>query len=391
MNNYVADFHRQLVIYKERYGARPGVISWHVFCYLLRHWFGGERKFKRHGNGVNIGFILNGGIGDIVITGAYLDKFIKKIDCEHKIFIFVIQPVSSIEILFKNLGSNIEILDCKYLKKAKLDLLIKFAVQFPELEFYRKRYINKKSKFLTDYINAVSEFNNKYKHLFESESIFEHQVFLDILGLNRVSGTDAAKMVGLGSDDSLNIDVPQAATKILQNNGLHTDKFITFAYSLDLYNQATQNIRLLPKETLQHIIDTIKKLYPEYKIVQLGSKSLAAFSNVDVNLVQKTSFVELLALLKAAKIHIDSECGMVHLRHALCKKTSVVLHGPTSVSTKGYSENINIRSTVCNCPCCEWLIGDKWQTFCIKTNSQVPACMTAITAEEVFEKISEVL
>ena len=391
MNNYVANFHRQLVEYKERYGSRTGVLSWHVFWFLLRNWFGGTPNFKRLGQSVNIGFILSGGMGDIIIAGAYVDKFIKKLDCEYKIYIFVTQPVSSIKQLFTNLGGNVEILDCDHIKKSSLDLLIKFMVQFPEIEFCRTKYIGKKSKYLVDYVNAISDFNNKYKHLFESESIFEQQIFLDILGLTRVSGMDAAKMVGLHATDSLKITVPDSGKGILKNNKLRENNFITFAYSLDIYNKTTQNIRLLPKDALQHIIDSIKEQYPEYKIVQLGSKSLADFTNVDINLVGKTSFAELLALLSASKIHIDAECGMVHLRHALNAKTSVVLYGPTSVSTKGYPENINIRSNVCDCKCCEWLMGQHWQSFCIKTNSPVPACMQAISSETVIQKIKGVL
>lgn len=389
MNTYVEDFHRQLVLYKERYGNKHGVISWHVFWYLVRHWFGRVHDYERHGCGINIGFVLDGGIGDIVLAGAYVSSFIKKLDCEYKIFIFVTQPIESIKILLKNLNSNVEILDRKYLKKTNLDLLIRFSVQFPEIEFYREGYIKKRSSFLVNYVTAVCDFNAKYKHLFESENIFEQQIFLDILGLNRISGMDAARMVDLKSSESLNVTAPK--TTILKNNKLSKDEFITFAYSLDINNTATQDIRLLPKDTLQKVLNNIKKQYPGYKIVQLGSKTLADFENVDVNLVGKTSFAELLNLLEASKLHIDSECGMVHLRHALCAKPSVVFHGPTSVSTKGYPENINIRSNVCNCACCEWLMGNNWQRFCIKTNSHIPACMQAISSDKVFEKIKGIL
>ena len=391
MNKYVADFHRQLVAYKERYGHKTGVVSWHVLWYLIRNWFGEKLHYKRHGSQPNIGFILHGGIGDVVIAGAYIDKFIKKLDCGCKIFIFVTQPVQSVKILYKKLGTNIEVLDYSQKKRTPLDLLIKFAVQFPEIEFYRSKYIRKKSRFLLDYINKVIEFSEKYKHLFESESIHDHQIFLDILGLTRVSGMDAAKIVDLQEDDTLSIMVPESGKTILREKGLAEDKFISFAYSLDIFNKTTQNIRLLPKETMQQIIDALKKQFPEYKIVQLGSKTLSNFRNVDLNLVGKTSFEQLLALLSASRIHIDSECGMVHLRHALNRKTSVVVHGPTSISTKGYSENINVRSKICNCNCCEWLMGKNWQSFCIKTNSAIPACMQDISSEMIIKKVKDVL
>lgn len=391
MNKYIADFYKQIVSYKDRYGENYAKRSWHTFCYLIRHWFGDKLNFARSGDVVNIGFIPIGGIGDIVIFGAYMDKFIKKLDCDFKIHIFVQQHVDDIGVLFKKYANQVQIHDHDQFTHIPLDMLIRFCVQFPELYFFRRGYIAKKSNFLPNYADAISDFCKKYKHLFESEHIFDQQILLDIMGLNRVSGMDPVKMLDLKPNDKMDVVIPENAKDILKKYKLSTNKFITFTHDIDIRNRAKTSVRLWPATHMQKLITKLKSQYPEYKIVQLGTKSFGNFDDVDLNLVGKTSFSELMVLLNNSKIHVDAECGMVHLRHAICEKTTVVLHGPTSISTKGYKENINIRSNVCNCPCCEWLMGGKWHEFCVKTESNMPACMAAINPDMVMNKIKGIL
>lgn len=391
MSDYVENFCRQIYDYKERYGNRYAKISWHMFWFLLRSWRLGIHNFRRRGNIVNIGFFIRGGIGDIVMAGAYIDKFIAALDCDYKIHLFVQQHVEDIKFLFKDYEEHVIVYDEKQLKNTPIDLFIEIKVQFPEIAFYRKTFLEDKSKFLTRYVQKINEFNSRYTNIIAAGNIFAQQVLLDILSENRISGIDAAHLVGLSSKDSMRISIPNNRDEILKLYGLKQDAFITFAYSLDILNNGNSSVRLWPKDHLQQLINTIKKKYPKYKIVQLGNRSLAEFDNVDVNLVAKTSFAELVAILSASRLHVDAECGMVHLRHAINEKTSVVLHGPTSISTKGYQENINIRSNVCNCPGCECLFRTHWQQFCIKTNSKIPACMQAISPDFVIDKIKVIL
>lgn len=391
MNKHISDFHKQTIIYKERFGTNYAKHSWHTLMYLLRNWFGPKHNYARSGKHINIGFIANGGIGDIVMFGAYLDKFIQQLDCEYKIHIFVQQSIDDIRTLFNEYRDCTTIQPHQSLKKTPLDLLISFNVQFPEVYFYRQKFIEKKSKFLPNYLESIIAFCNKYSHIFETERIFNQQIMLDIMGLNRITGMDPTKKISLGSNDTMTPPTSIKTDDTLKKFGLSADKFITFAYSIDILNTSETSTRLWPAQHLQSLIHMLKAAYPEYKIVQLGTKSLSTFTDTDLNLVGKTTFSELLGILSTSKLHLDSECGMVHLRHALCGKRSVVLHGPTSISTKGYTENINISSNICNCACCECLTNAGWEKHCIKTDSAIPACMQAITPELVFEKISGVL
>ena len=101
---------------------------------------------------------------------------------------------------------------------------------------------------------------------------------------------------------------------------------------------------------------------------------------------------EVKALLKNSLLHIDNEGGLVHLRHALCAKKSIVLFGPTSDLFYGYAENENVRSNVCEEPC-EWE-NAKWNISCKKIKEvecYEAECMKKITIVELGKKVEKLL
>ena len=125
-------------------------------------------------------------------------------------------------------------------------------------------------------------------------------------------------------------------------------------------------------------------------IVQIGDdKTPELLNSVDINLVGRTNLEELKVILKASKLHIDSEGGLVHMRKALNGGGSVVLFGPTSKEFFGYSSNINIKAEGACTSDCQWL-SDKWDSLCIKTMSNNNVCMKAIEPNKVFEQIVKI-
>ena len=165
---------------------------------------------------------------------------------------------------------------------------------------------------------------------------------------------------------------------------LYRDRLIKCLKTNKIHSISTNLIKLD-----NELISLLKSQYPNVKIVQLGSSRCTQLKNIDINLIGKTTFSECMALLDASALHIDCECGMTHVRHFLSQKPSVVMFGPTSVSTRGYPENINLRANVCNCELCEWLIGGDWQCKCIKTGTNFAPCMHAITPQMVIDAIKK--
>ncbi len=122
--------------------------------------------------------------------------------------------------------------------------------------------------------------------------------------------------------------------------------------------------------------------------MQIGDESCVELENIDLNLCGKTSFEEMLVILHNAKIHIDGECGMVHLRHFMEAKPSVVLFGPTNESFYGYPENVNISARPCGATC-DWL-QLKWHDFCLFSGVE-PLCQQALIPQNVYAQMKGIL
>ena len=134
------------------------------------------------------------------------------------------------------------------------------------------------------------------------------------------------------------------------------------------------------------LIKLLKQKFTNYKIILLGNDvtRIQHIENADVNLVKKTSFTELKTILKFAFLHVDCECGMVHLREALHGGPSVVLFGPTPVDFFGYPNNINITANACK----HWCAGHHflWQKECFLGNN---VCMNSLKPEMVINAITK--
>lgn len=126
----------------------------------------------------------------------------------------------------------------------------------------------------------------------------------------------------------------------------------------------------------------IKNKYKDILLVQIGSKNDIIINNIDICLNGKTTFLESLVLIKFSLFLADCESGLVHYNHCLHGK-SLVLFGPTPIKYFSYSQNVNIKSSICNN--CMWIDKD-WLHNCI--NYSYPKCMASISPKEVFN-ISE--
>lgn len=394
MKYYFEKLQRRVDKYKIKYKSKPRKAAfklfwWNFKCLFKRYEITEEYariKINKNKN-LNIAFVCGGGIGDIIISALYISKFIKKIDCPYNSFLFVAQSLSSIKTLLNRHSFAKNICKINELDEQLFDIVIRFEVQFPNISYINKKRVFKKSKFLETYYTAVNKFNQTYSSIIGlCERTYKQQAFLTMLNKTRITGMDVGNFLQLNHNDKIELTPPINGIDILKKYGLQNKPFITVQRGVDVMNKFGESTRLWPVGCFENLISLIKEKYPEITIIQLGvsQERCLSISNVDINLVGKTSFSEVLWILKNSFLHIDGECGMVHLRHFLCAKTSIVLFGPTSPKTKGYKENINIRSDRCNCQFCEWLVGETWQSYCIKTKNTKSLCMSSITPKNVF-------
>jgi hypothetical protein len=101
-------------------------------------------------------------------------------------------------------------------------------------------------------------------------------------------------------------------------------KLITFQCGCG--NGLKSNTKSWQEESWAKMLQLLKKYTKDkFKIVQIGTKS-NPFSASDINLLNKTSFDELVCVISRSSLHIDTDCGCVHIAKATNTK-SLVLWG----------------------------------------------------------------
>ncbi|MDR0617167.1 MAG: hypothetical protein LBG23_00015 [Endomicrobium sp.] len=163
-------------------------------------------------------------------------------------------------------------------------------------------------------------------------------------------------------------------------------EYITFQHGWGnkgyIPNKMYMSIHLWETKNWEELLKEIKKMLPEYKIVQVGLAS-PPVTCVDINLVGKTSFDELCSVIKYSSLHIDTDCGCVHIAQAVNTR-SVVLFGPSNAEYVGYEDNINIVANSCrNC-----FVIEKWYEKCVR-GFKNPICMKSILPNFVANTIKE--
>ncbi len=216
-------------------------------------------------------------------------------------------------------------------------------------------------------------------------------MLIEVLNKNRITCLDINDLLGITPDCIWNIAVDESLRTSIYSKWPELQKpFITIGRSVDTSNEYSDSIRLWSVEKYNEWIKIFKAHFPHITVVQLGGvKERCERLNVDLDLVGETTFDELLFILKNSSVHLDGECGYVHLRHFLtqAKGLNIVLFGPTSISIKSYTENINVRNnSSCCLNYCEWISGNSWQAKCIKNGSCRAHCIETITPEYLFSQ-----
>ena len=339
---------------------------------------------------LRICFQVSGGFGDYLVFANYLEYFRRKYSKDtDQIDIYFPMGIGSVKSIFDN-SYGVNLIDKeKNIKRKTYDLYIKLS-RFPQIYFYREIKIKLMRPELLQYIALCKAFEIEHRDFFifspyrdgktADYCIQRSQIRLqqpDIYGLLKITQTYQFPL-------KIKCDEQQ----FLKKWDLETDKYITIHHGCDVrYSYST---KLWKWENYDHLAGLIKESFPELKIVQCGvdPEQFPKMKNADINLVGKTTMEEVKALLKNSLLHIDNEGGLVHLRHALCAKKSIVLFGPTSDLFYGYAENENVRSNVCEEPC-EWE-NAKWNTWCKKIkneNSKISICMKQISDMQLWIKI----
>ena len=338
---------------------------------------------------VRFAVLLKGGIGDLAIGGVLVSKLFAYFPKESQIDICLHSVVLGKK-LFNNQNFYKNIVDAETIEYRDYDAVIELDVYFPRII-----YLNPNVEFIDsrvkNYISSLKSFHNTYPTITRTDRVPVRIMLMELTHKNRITCLDIDNILNISAKDLWEIYVDEKISNEIYAKWPQLKKpFITVGRSVDSTNKYSDSIRLWSVDSYNEWIDLFKKKFPEVTVVQLGiSKERCESLNCDLNLLGETSFEEVLWLLKKSKLHMDGECGYVHLRHFLtnAEGKSLVLFGPTSIEIKSYPENINIRcSDSCELRYCEWMSGENWQSYCPKSQSKKALCIHSISPQDVFSQ-----
>ena len=348
-------------------------------------------KTDKNDNTLNISISTTGGVGDILYRAVWLKEFSKRLKDHYKINLFILNK-SKVELtksIFYNNSYISNVLYSDHLPKNGYDLAINMGI-LPQVEYINEEKILNYSKDLYELLKKYVDFEEKYFDFFQ----YEIEYYYDRLMLYAINNNkkltqilDIDNLLEIKSDVGNGLCINPKYFGVLDKLQLKDLKYITFAYDVDSTSKLNNNVRLWSLDYFKTLICKIKENYPNIKTVQIGTGRSPLIPEIDIDLRGKTNFDEVKVVLKNSILHIDGECGMVHLKHYL-NGQSVVLFGQTSIELKGYDNNINLKSNACP-HWCEWIVND-WQNHCIRGFKE-PPCMKELKPDYVFEQIQPLL
>lgn len=334
---------------------------------------------------VKTAIILNGGIGDIVVSRAFINAFVRKFE-NIKVDIFT----------NKKNPARIIIGDYKFgffmkddLKRNEYHLVLELE-HFPRIMYMDKFFIRKKNPELYNSIMQLFAYQRKKLFSEHKELNIRISTNLNRARLMRASRYDLIKANGfLDIKDtdfriSVNDEYEEEFRKLMSGK-----KYITFNFGAD---RVTVNNKVYdkpqtkqwPKEYHETINRMLKERYPDLEIIQVGAADSEKIEGADRYIFgQNLEIVK--HILKNAMLHFDCEGGLVHLATNLGTKCFVVF-GPTPVWFYGYEQNENIQCG--DCKECQALYDDWFYECHVYPRNE---CMYRIYPENVFERIVEYL
>ena len=331
---------------------------------------------------------LRGGVGDILMASTYLKELYKWADSDCSFTICADQNRNAVQSIFEGAPyvEKIYFHQDAYVHD-DFDAILNIN-RFPLVVFTKKEMLKKKAPRLNSLLESYKTFQTdnvyyKLNPLTDTVSVM-HSL---LKGHTRRSQTDVGHILGMDDLTKSFLCLDEKASDILTRHHLKKKRYLTFQRGTNVNDQLEESIRSWPVPYFNELICLLKAQFPDLLMVRLGAASaLGKLDGIDVDLCGQTSFDELKIVLKQSLLHIDGECGMVHMNHALNGR-SAVFFAQTRLDFCGYPENINIKAEGA-CPLwCEWVSAD-WQERCIR-GFEEPPCMKNLTPRLAFDAIKD--
>jgi hypothetical protein len=343
---------------------------------------------------LELGFSLNGGIGDQLIQSEYVRHFVARFaDAPLRVTVFAMksEPGNTAAALFHGARFIDETRPRpegdRYRVIRRFDLFIRMD-RFPQVLRADLPALQARSPALLAYCRRLLGFQAEHRFVVANSprSDLLATTLCRLNGKTRYTGPDILGVLGMRDDGRKYMELDPADIAFVDRLGLLGRRYVTLQRGLDSNARSTTNVRLWPVERYAGLVRRLKERHPDVTIVQMGYSPAHCepIAGVDLDLRGRTTLGQVKALLKHALLHVDYEGGYAHLMEFLHAR-ALVLFGPTDRRFLGYERHLNIAADACAAPC-EWA-SERWATSCLR-GLERPACMDAISVDEVFAQAS---
>ena len=208
--------------------------------------------------------------------------------------------------------------------------------------------------------------------------------YADVMGGGRRRQPDFDGSLHL-ADSGFTLPCPDAST-VRKTFGL-SRPYVT------LHREAgacADSLKLWSADKYRAFLHAAERRFPSYDFVIIGTDGRVDFASGTGarDLRGKTSFQELMGIVRGADLHIGCEGLIPHLRHYLRGGPSLVLFGPSCARMLGYPENLALSGAECPNGC-EGIM-PAWQERCLKGHERCRS-LEEIQVEDVLRECAEVL
>lgn len=388
-SSYLEQAARKSEQFHAKYGNRPWKANCLFFLWSLGQLFKFRRSMRpKSDNVLRIGFWLKGGIGDILISLNWLQNFHRFLKGAFAFDIYVLEKRDGYEIvqtLCREQNFVNQVLPISQLKR-DYDMYIEL-MRYPEILHYNESKVRSLCPELHQWCQAVAKFRQENSLVYRSGTCGDYLgiKLATLQGQNRLQQADIDNLIHVES--IFQPKIVNDTHKTLAKFSLDNKRFVTMQRGVGGRDRNESN-RLWSLEHYETLVRHLKERLPDVCVVQLGIQKKLPIQGVDLDLREKTSFEDIMVLLRESRCHIDGECGMVHLRHFLQGGPSVVLFGPTERQFYGYAENSNLLSDAC-AGGCEW-ITPVYTSKCPRGLAE-NVCLSQLSPEVVLKQVLQIM
>ena len=311
-----------------------------------------------HDDCLHVAFVLEGGIGDILINANYMENFVRLASCRVKIDVYAGCDVDMLSALLSMKSFVSACFGDRPLQHAYDAVIIVLFI--PKLLSVDKRRVSSLAgEKMQACLTGMRDFSDRFPEWTDTRS----QNFAGLLWYAKLRKIHRTVLPSVGNmeeafeENLLSFSEPEISAELIEKFPFLQTGFIAVNRSTGNNHEST---KLWSVEAYRHFLMKIREEYPGIPLIRVGG-SMEEELGCDMDLCGKTTSHDIMALLYKAELLISNEGGLVHLRHFLHAGKSIVLFGSTDRNFYGYPENENIGS---DCSC-EWL-HRRWQEFCIK-------------------------